>query len=68
MEDKKQALYNAIADKYNRYVEAKKVFGEDHHLTVKYFREMVGLKEAFVIVFGMTDTDYFIDNHKEATK
>lgn len=61
MDDKKQALYNAIADKYDRYVEAKKVFGSDHHLTQMYFREMVGLKKAFEIVFGITDVDYFIE-------
>jgi hypothetical protein len=62
-----QKLYEAIADKYDKYAEAKKIFGEDHHLTVMYFREMVGLKEAFEIVFGISYVDYFIGNTAEET-
>lgn len=68
MKDKMQKLYEAIAYKYDMYVEAKKTFGEDHHLTVMHFREMVGLKKAFEIVFGMTDVDYFIGNYAEVSK
>ena len=68
MKDKMQKLYEAIADKYDQYAEAKKVFGENHYLTVIYFREMIGLKEAFKIVFGISDVDYFIGNIEEVTE
>ena len=61
MEDKKQALLNAITDKYNRYAQVKEVFGKDHFLSVMYFREMIGLQEAFEIVFGISYIDYFIE-------
>ncbi len=67
MENKMQKLYEAIADKYDRYVDAKDTLGKDHRLTQNYFREMVGLQEAFEIVFGIDHIDYFIGNYdKEA--
>ena len=68
MKDKMQKLYEAIADKYDLYVNAKETLGEDHHLTVMYFREMVGLKKAFEIVFGISDVDYFIGNMEEVSE
>lgn len=68
MDDKKQALINAIEDKYNKFTQVKATFGPDHFLTTMYFREMVGLKEAFEIVFGVSYIDFFIGNMEEVAK
>lgn len=68
MEDKKKELYNAITEKFNQFVKANETFGKNHHLTKMYFREMVGLQEAFKIVFGISHIDYFVDNLVEVAK
>lgn len=67
MNDKKKELYNAILDKQTHYYNAKEAFGEEYFLTRNYFREMVGLQEAFKIVFGISHIDFFIDNVEELT-
>lgn len=54
-----EKLYDAITAKQEKYMSALETLGSDNTLTLIYFRELAGMKEAFEIVAGESYIDYF---------
>lgn len=54
-----EKLYDAITAKQEKYMSALETLGSDNTLTLIYFRELEGMKEAFEIVAGESYIDYF---------
>lgn len=54
-----EKLYDAITAKQEKFMSALETLGSENTLTIIYFRELTGMKEAFEIVAGESYIDYF---------
>ena len=55
-----EKLLRAIEERYETFQKRKNIFGINNELTQGSFRELMGLEEAFEVVFGRTVVDYIL--------